>query len=581
MGNVKDGRTGVVHPSAVHQTRCAQIRGHSEGSRKFKPVAPQPEQQLRPARDPADPRPNRRDVTLGQSGRQICANPIVAGVTTSLGPHPQTANPGVRPTHLNDRFRVIALEGPARGGGTRNLFEAGIGNQIPTGALLHDFHGIHQGFPATLQRDLKLLGREVEVAVVQPSGHFHGGPNTLGRFIGVRPIGAAPQICLGIDQLQTRTAPVRPPTPLPAIGISHLGHVDQYSRAGHHSQIVGRKQFIRPGQRHAFAPVGQGSGISAHGVVGRQVRVFGSQLNRILRHHQVAAWGQHHAAGKAEADAAGELPVAEINNRRTAVEEFHILVVVGTADRMVHQLVEHDVVRTPRGVGHARGRLIEPPNLRGTIRLPTRAHAIFLAAKSHGIQHPRSGGINQEQGFAGRAQPEAQLVLIKHQMPPGRDGSSRGNPESVGGNGIRQYTAGEVERGGVAVVEFHEVQLRIIGVREKFVDDHAGERLGFQDFRAAGTAPDPLTGGPRPGIRRAIAWTHQAQGMSGSIRRHGPRCLRAIAQSKQRITLPSLQREFATLIRQSAGIGTKNLRQPGGLTQVGGIGRHDQEFAGP
>ena len=174
--------------------------------------------------------------------------------------------------------------------------------------------------------------------------------------------------------------------------------------------------------------------------------------------------------GHAEINTAGEPPPAQVDGGRTPIQKLQILVVVEFTDGVVHQLVNHDLFRTPGGIGRARGGLTQATEGGGSIGLSSQAHTVFLRTKTHHIHDPESCGIQQVKRLACGAQSKSKLILVQDPITPGWNGKSIGKAKPVGQQAVGEITTGKVQLTAAAVVDLHEIQLRIIRVGQQLVD---------------------------------------------------------------------------------------------------------------
>src|SRR4029077_4934410 len=110
--------------------------------------------------------------------------------------------------------------------------------------------------------------------------------------------------------------------------------------------------------------------------------------------------------------------------------------------------------------------------------ITTEGNPVLLRFKADRIQHARQRGVFEINGFAGGAQAEAKLVLAEiNKTPPGYRGVG-GDDELVGDGIVAENAAAEVERLAAGVEKLDGVQIRQVGVRQKFIDDHRAQRFG-------------------------------------------------------------------------------------------------------
>ena len=121
--HIGDGGTSIGYCPAVRRARCAEVARGQNIARRFKPVAPQTEEDFRVARQPTHLGANRRRLAGIQRRRQRRANAVGAGVSVVGGAHMQTvgavvvAIPG-----LEAGIFVVALRHPA----AHPALEAGV-----------------------------------------------------------------------------------------------------------------------------------------------------------------------------------------------------------------------------------------------------------------------------------------------------------------------------------------------------------------------------------------------------------------------------------------------------------------------
>ncbi len=241
------------------------------------------------------------------------------------------------------------------------------------------------------------------------------------------------------------------------------------------------------------------------------MRLIGSEPGRVLGHDQIAGCRQDNPRGKPIADAGGEFPAREVDGHPCAIEQLHVLVLVSPADRVVHQLADHDGFRTPRGIGRAGGGLGQPTDLRGPIGLASRADPVFLGSEPHGIQDPFPGGVHQIEGLTRRTEGEPQLILIQDEMPACGNPRTDREPEPIGGNRVGQHTTHEIQLRVRGVEELDEIELGIVGVREEFVDHQTVKQTPSEELRSTRSAANTAARHPRPRIRGSVARSGQHQ----------------------------------------------------------------------
>ncbi len=74
-------------------------------------------------------------------------------------------------------------------------------------------------------------------------------------------------------------------------------------------------------------------------------------MGAVARHHQVTVGGNDGARRDDKTDPVHETPIAHVHRVGAAVVKFEILILRQTGKRMIHDLVDDDVVLEGRAVG--------------------------------------------------------------------------------------------------------------------------------------------------------------------------------------------------------------------------------------
>ena len=187
-----------------------------------------------------------------------------------------------------------------------------------------------------------------------------------------------------------------------------------------------------------------------------------------------------------------------------AIEEFDVLVIAVAGDRVEHDFVDDVVLDVPRGVCRCRGREVQAADRRRAVGGTAGGKAVLLSAEFDRIEDALRRSVEEVNGFARRAEREAELVLVE------RHEAARGNPRVRDAELVRRRIIGEPAAGEVhldirVVVKLDEIKLRIIGVREKLVDDDVALRDREHRVQPAGRAADQFAGGPGAWAAFAVA----------------------------------------------------------------------------
>ena len=314
----------------------------------------------------------------------------------------------------------------------------------------------------------------VGVAVVEPAGELDAGPLRLLRLIAASPVRGAQRIGVRVGQFEARAATIRPFAPASALLVRHLGDDDVDGVREAIAQFVRRDDLVGLRQREMLARVAQRAAVVAEGVVRVELRVVREQARDVLRDDHSCP-PQAACPAEFEVDPVGELPAAEIDGSRAAVEEFDVLVIAVAGDRVEHDFVDDDVLDVPRGVCRCRGREVQAADRRRAVGGTAGGKAVLLSAEFDRIEDALRRSVEEVNGFARRAEREAELVLVE------RHEAARGNPRVRDAELVRRRIIGEPAAGEVhldirVVVKLDEIKLRIIGVTGNSVDDDVALR---------------------------------------------------------------------------------------------------------
>lgn len=140
---------------------------------------------------------------------------------------------------------------------------------------------------------------------------------------------------MGINQLQAAAAAGGPFSPASAGTVGHFVFL--------HVNGVGSEKGLGLGQDDQFAVMRQLAAVVAVSVAGIEIGVTGKQIVDILAHHHIAVGADDRVGWKRERDTGCELPAGQIDTIGPLIIEFNVLIIVVTADRVVHQFVDDDV----------------------------------------------------------------------------------------------------------------------------------------------------------------------------------------------------------------------------------------------
>ena len=107
--------------------------------------------------------------------------------------------------------------------------------------------------------------------------------------------------------------------------------------------------------------------------------------------------------------------------------------------------------------------------------------------------------ILQENRFAARIQPEAKLRVVEHQKTPWRDRGPRRNHKLVRLGIVRDHAARKTHDAVPVIIQLDELGLRIVRMRENFIDHNRSLRVRRDWIDRAGRTANAIA-------RRPCAW---------------------------------------------------------------------------
>ena len=531
--HVVDGRGRIVDEATVARPGCAEIRRHREPAGRFEMIAAQTEQNVGTAMEPFDLRRNCPGIIGVISSEQNRLDAIGSRVTASAGHHAQRTRTG-EARRFEAGEHMVSLKNPVG----EAAFEVGILHQVLAvqNARNANLDVVHETLPGIEEINLESIPTAVgHRHVIQRAGDTDRGPGALGSVVAVGPIRGQPMIGAGVDQLQTAAAAVVPPAPTPTAAAGAVGHVIHFDVEDirlYHPTGVGGHQGVGHGQGQSFARISQRAIVVPDRVGCGQVRIVGHQARGIFGDDEIAV-GRDHRVGKSEVDAVGKPPALEVDRAGAAIVKLDELVVIVVRDRVVHDLVDPDVVDAPGGVGRAGSPGRQRPKGRRSIRITARGDAVLLAGKRNGVHHPSAIGVDQVNGFSGRAQGKTEGRLREINEAGRTDGGAVRNAKFVGGRIVAQPAAGQVDRRSAVVVEFEVIDFRQVGVGQEFVDHHVAEGVEFDPVGSSGGTADGIAGPPGLCVAFSVRWPQQHQGVPRPICGHRPGRLALIGHLQQ------------------------------------------------
>ena len=240
-----------------------------------------------------------------------------------------------------------------------------------------------------------------------------------------------------------------------------------------------------------------------------QIRIIGEHPRRIRRHHQISLGRNHGVAREGEVDAGGEPPSSEVHAVGALVVELHEFIVIVSGYGAVHDLIDDDVMHTNGVVGGCRRASPQWMELFRPVRIATCRDAGCLSLETDRIQHPRTIGAAEVDGFAAGTQTEIERVLVEHHKPARRNARARRNDKLVRARIIRERAAGEVHRLIRVVIQLDEIHVGQLGIGEELVDHHRSLRSGGLRIKLPGRATDLVADTPRIRIALTVGRTGQ------------------------------------------------------------------------
>ena len=378
--HVRDGRADVGRDRGIGRARRAQIAGRQREARRLVVIAPQPEQDVRIALEPAHLGSKRHvDRAARESERQLCAHAVCARVAPAPGPQMQRARTGKSFVGLPACPVVVALENPVRGAG----LEGAVADEVRAVIRGEDFHVVHQTLACAHEGDVQLRG--VLVAVDHRAGRFHVHPAALGRLVAVGPVGRETMIAARVPQFQTAAVARRPPAPAPAGPVADFIDHNVNGVGRDHAETVRRHDHLRHGQRHAFAAVFQGAFPVAQAVARRERGITAAQPQRVGREYQITIGWNHRAARNGEFYGVLDPPLAHVHRVGRGVEQLDEFIVAVLRERVVHDFVDHHGGRAQPCVVRAGRERLQPGKARRPVREPSGGDAVLLGLEAHPV----------------------------------------------------------------------------------------------------------------------------------------------------------------------------------------------------
>ena len=556
--DVVDRGAGVGGVPAVDRARRAEVRGHGERADGLQVVAPQAQEEVRAAAEPPPHGPEGVGRAGAQRGGEAGLDPVRARVPAAVGAEVQAAAAQVA-GGLKPRRDVVALHRPS----PQPRLEGGVGHPVrPAQVGHHDV--VEQALALLQEHDVQLVDRGPGVVrpVVEHTRALDIRPRALGRLVAVGPVGGQPVVAARVHQFQAASTAVRPLAPPPAVLVEDLVHHDHILR------VVGH------GQGDAFPAVGERAGVVAHHLAGREVGVVDQQARLVPRHYEVPARRDDRALRDREGDPVLELPQPHVHVARAPVVQLDVLLVVVLRDRVVHDLVDHDVADVERRVGGALRRRRQLVEAGRAVGIPAAGHAVLLRLVPDRVHHVRIRRPQEDQPALGlQVEPE----LVRHPRREAPRGEDRiRDPVLVRGRIVAEETPAQVHRLRAGVVDLDVVPRGKVRVGEELVDDHVGQDARRDDLRRAGRTAGGRAGRPRARVALPVGAPAQHQRRARAVGRGRPRRAVGVLRLQQDRAAVVAQAHGALAVGQAAGVGADHVGDAVDRLHRGRVFRHDE-----
>ena len=144
---------------------------------------------------------------------------------------------------------------------------------------------------------------------------------------------------------------------------------------------------------------------------------MGEKVGQVTSHHEVGPGRHHRIGGKRKSDAGSELPAAYVHGAGALVIKFNVLVVIVVGNRVIHDLVDHNVPSqnvAVRCVGRPRGHRIP---IRRAIRIAPERDVHRLRLIQHRVQNSRTVRVPEIKSASSRVRRKARRALVKGNKP--------------------------------------------------------------------------------------------------------------------------------------------------------------------
>ena len=234
-----------------------------------------------------------------------------------------------------------------------------------------------------------------------------------------------------------------------------------------------------------FAAVGERAVEIAKRIRSGQNWIIHQQSRGVLRDDEITFRRNCGAGGDGVLDSIRETPPAHVDGRRCAIVQFDILVVAVTTDRVIHDLVDDHVRDTQTPVLRSGRFRLEPVKARRAVGRTAHRNAVLLRAEPNGVDHPCAVRVFEINRFTRRAQSKTQLRLIEVNESLRLNDRVGWQDKPVRRRVIGEDAIGQVNRRRAVVEQLDEIDIRRIGVGEKFVDNNRAIRVQAGRVRCA------------------------------------------------------------------------------------------------